>query len=137
VGKHAACPKTDVEWPTMTTASAPSGKGQEGAQMTSMMPPKTPEQIALDADLREKVRLANEAFNKLSPIDQALHRVEQRQSWVRGEMGIEHPEMGENEIHKIVHDADPSAILAAEVVRLRAIIAAAQSSADALKEILR
>ena len=80
---------------------------------------------ASDAALRLKIAAAGEAYAALSPIDRALADVRQRQSWARGEAGIE-------------GDAPPTftdaaSILAAEVVTLRAQLAAAQARIGALE----
>lgn len=39
-------------------------------------------------DLSRFIAWANDVFNRLSPEEQAQHRKEQAESWVRGEMGM-------------------------------------------------
>lgn len=39
-------------------------------------------------DLSSFIAWATDAFNRLSPEEQAQHRREQAESWVRGEMGM-------------------------------------------------
>ena len=89
------------------------------------LPEPTPEQRARDEALRLQIVALGEAYAALSPIDRALHDVQQRQSWARGEAGIEGgPPPTFN---------DPASILAAEVVTLRAQLAAAHKRIEALE----
>jgi hypothetical protein len=39
-------------------------------------------------DLTALIKQATEAFDKLTPAEQAAHRAAQRDSWVRGEMAL-------------------------------------------------
>jgi hypothetical protein len=89
------------------------------------LPEPTPEQKARDESLRLKIVAAGEAFAALSPVDRALADVQQRQSWARGEAGIEGGPLPTFN--------DPASILAAEVVTLRAQIAAAHKRIEALE----
>lgn len=53
-------------------------------------------------ELDALVKASIEAFNALLPAEQAAHRREQRRSWVRGEMMLEHPEMTADYVNAIM-----------------------------------
>ena len=54
--------------------------------------------------LNDLVRMACEAYDKLTPEQQAAHREAQRKSWVVGEMMIEHPELTKAEVEQIYEE---------------------------------
>ncbi len=59
-------------------------------------------------ELTEAARKSIEAFNKLSPLEQALYRADQRKSWVVGETMLAHPEMTREQAEKLYHHNDPN-----------------------------
>ena len=82
-------------------------------------PEPTAEQKARDEALRLQIEASAAAFAILSPVERALAKIRQRQSFVRG--------------HGIVEQfTDPASILADEVVTLRAQLAAAEAQIAAI-----
>lgn len=62
--------------------------------MTHLMRDR-PELAALIAEAQAK-------FAAMTPAEQARHNALQRRSWVRGEMMLEHPEMTEEQVNKLI-----------------------------------
>ena len=82
-----------------------------------------------DAELLELVAKAKARHDALSPVDQALEYVRQRQSWLRGEMALglsDGKGMTPEQIAALPKDA--AAVLADEVERLRAVLECAQQT---------
>ena len=90
--------------------------------MSRTFPPQTPEQHERDEAFRRLIAESAAAYKALSPVDRAIADVRQRQSWVRGEMMLEHMEMSAEEAQELV-SRDPAVVLADEVERLRALLA--------------
>ena len=85
--------------------------------MTCRLFPPLPADAARTAELQRLIEAAAVAHAKLSPVDKALAAVAQMQSYVRGDLAID----GDG----VPRFNDAASILAAEVVALRAQLAAA------------
>jgi len=70
-----------------------------------------PERPELDALVRKSV----DAFNALSPEQQAAHRREQRRSWVRGELMLSHPEMTFARANELIDQAEKPLLVSRRV----------------------
>ena len=57
--------------------------------------------------LTAAIKRSIERFDSLTPEQQQAYRYEQKRSWARGEMGLEHPEMTNAEIAALVDRALP------------------------------
>jgi hypothetical protein len=79
---------------------------------------KAPSPVFKDPELEVAFQRSVERFKALSPVDKAIHRIEQRNSFVRGNLGIDHPEWTEEKLAAIGED-DPAFVLMVEVLRLR------------------
>ena len=64
---------------------------------TSMFPP-----MAAHPELEELARAAIARFNAMTPEEQRAHRAEQRRSWVRGELMLEHPDMPADQANALI-----------------------------------
>ena len=53
-----------------------------------MLPPMTPEQEERSRRLQEMIRKACEVYAAMTPEQKKVHDDAQRESWVRGEMGL-------------------------------------------------
>jgi hypothetical protein len=58
----------------------------------------------MSEELMAIIKRAQAAYEALSPIEKARHNYDQRRSYIRGEMGIEHPEMSDEELDRIVDE---------------------------------
>lgn len=52
--------------------------------------------------LAELLKKAAAAYEALSPLEKARHNYDQRRSWIRGEMGLEHPDKPADEIERLI-----------------------------------
>jgi hypothetical protein len=82
------------------------------------MPPPTKEQIEASERLMLACKKAREAYEEMSPVDRAIHDVRQRESFVRAEIGISHPELAKDYLAHFFKN-DFASVLANEVERLR------------------
>lgn len=55
-----------------------------------------------EAELITLVKKAQAKYDALSPLEQARHNYDQQRSYVRGEMGFEHPDWSVEEINRII-----------------------------------
>lgn len=55
-------------------------------------------------ELSELLKRAKAAYEALSPLEKARHDYDQKRSWVRGEMGLEHPDWPSDEIERIIDE---------------------------------
>lgn len=72
----------------------------------------------MNEDLREKIRVSMAWFDSLSPVDKAIHRVQQRMSFVRGNIGID---TEWTPAHQRALEEDHAVVLMNEVLHLRAV----------------
>lgn len=82
-----------------------------------LIPPPTSEQKARDEEICERVAKARDIYLAMSPVDRAIHDVQQRMSFVRGNIGMDTEWI---EAHQAALDSDPAVVLMNEVLRLRA-----------------
>jgi hypothetical protein len=52
--------------------------------------------------LDELLKKAVAAYEALPPLEKARHNYDQRRSWVRGEMGLEYPNMPADELERLL-----------------------------------
>lgn len=81
--------------------------------MSERVMPGMPERPELDALIRKAVA----SHAALSPVDRAIADVQQRHSFVRGNVGMD---VEWTDAHHRALDADPAAVLMNEVIALRA-----------------
>lgn len=53
-------------------------------------------------ELADLLKKAADAYEALSPLEKARHNYDQKRSWVRGEMGLEYPDMTPEEIDRLI-----------------------------------
>lgn len=59
-----------------------------------------------NTELQELLKKAVAAYEALPPIEKARHKYDQRRSWIRGEMGLEYPEMTMDEIERRIDQGE-------------------------------
>jgi hypothetical protein len=57
-------------------------------------------------DLDELVRRAKEAFDRLTPEEQAAHRDAQRRSWVYGNVALSNPEVTREMVDRVIDEME-------------------------------
>ncbi len=58
----------------------------------------------MSEELIDKIHKAVAAYEALPPIEKARHNYDQRRSWIRGEMGIEYPDMPADGIERRIDE---------------------------------
>lgn len=58
----------------------------------------------MSEELTTRIKEAVAAYEALPPIEKARHNYDQRRSWIRGEMGLEYPDMPAAEIERLIDE---------------------------------
>lgn len=74
------------------------------------------------AELTALLEKAKAAWDAMSPLERAEVELRQRVSWVRGEMGLTHPDMTKEELDALLRRTLPEILLLEEIDRLRAAL---------------
>ena len=91
-------------------------------------------------ELKELIDRAQARFDAMSPTDQAIHQLEQRRSWIRGEMMLPREEpfdgqgMTEDQANTMLRKIAPEFVLLDELSRLKAELNRKDAALDAIEK---